>query len=149
MLLKSRFSWHPSFYTLKQEKTCNSAHQHNSLSKDTIDSFLHHREVGRAKDLSARPRKYTFLDTSSECDSSFSVLSAARNSFYCRYGWSHRILLCRCTLKDPGDTKEQWSEHAVWFRTCLYVHHVKGMSFIQKCRGLKAAQEFELCTDLI
>ena len=27
------------------------------LSKDTIDSVLRHREVGRAKDLSAHPRR--------------------------------------------------------------------------------------------
>jgi hypothetical protein len=36
--------------------TCNSAHEQNPLSNDTIDSVLRHREVGRAKDLSATPR---------------------------------------------------------------------------------------------
>ena len=35
------------------EKTCNSAHEQTPLSNDTIDSVLGHREVGRAKDLSA------------------------------------------------------------------------------------------------
>jgi hypothetical protein len=30
------------------------------LSNDTIDSLLRHREVGRAKDLSASPRKRAF-----------------------------------------------------------------------------------------
>jgi hypothetical protein len=39
-----------------EEKTCNSAHEQTPLSNDTIDSVLWHREVGRAKDLSARPR---------------------------------------------------------------------------------------------
>jgi hypothetical protein len=39
-----------------QEKTCNSEHEHTPLSKDTIDSVLGHREVCRAKDLSAPPR---------------------------------------------------------------------------------------------
>ena len=38
-------------------KTCNSAHEQTPLSNDTIDSVLRHREVGRAKDLSAPPRK--------------------------------------------------------------------------------------------
>ena len=33
--------------------TCNSAHEQTPLSNDTIDSVLRHREVGRAKDLSA------------------------------------------------------------------------------------------------
>jgi len=33
-----------------------SAHEQASLSNDTIDSVLRHREVGRAKNLSASPR---------------------------------------------------------------------------------------------
>ena len=49
MLLKSRAS-------PEQEKTCNSAHEQIRLSNDTIDSVLRHREVGRAKYLSAPPR---------------------------------------------------------------------------------------------
>jgi len=32
------------------------AHEQNPLSNDTIDSVLRHREVVRAKDLSAPPR---------------------------------------------------------------------------------------------
>ena len=35
---------------------CNSAHEQTPLSNDTIDSVLRHREVSRAKDLSAPPR---------------------------------------------------------------------------------------------
>ena len=38
-------------------KACNSAHEQTLLSNDTIDSALRHREVGRAKDLSAPPCK--------------------------------------------------------------------------------------------
>ena len=49
MLLKSR----------AQEKTCNSSHVQTPFSNDTIDSVLRHREVGRAKDLSAH--SHTFL----------------------------------------------------------------------------------------
>jgi hypothetical protein len=51
-----RVIWHASFQPLYQEKTCNSAHGHTSLSNDTIDSVLQHRELCRAKDLSASPR---------------------------------------------------------------------------------------------
>jgi len=36
-------------------KTCNSAHEQTPLSNDIVDSVLRHREVGRAKDLSAPP----------------------------------------------------------------------------------------------
>ena len=35
---------------------CNSAHEQNPVSSETIDSVLRHREVGRAKDLLAHPR---------------------------------------------------------------------------------------------
>ena len=42
-------AWHASFLPLWQEKTCNSAHERTCLS-NTIDFFLRHREVGRAKD---------------------------------------------------------------------------------------------------
>ena len=41
-------------------KTCNSAHEQTPLSNDTIDSVLRHRELGRAKDLSA-PRRNTYV----------------------------------------------------------------------------------------
>jgi len=43
--------------TLKKirEQTCNSAHEQAPLSNDTIDSVLRHREVSRAKGLSALP----------------------------------------------------------------------------------------------
>ena len=40
--------------------TCNSAHEQTPLS-DTIDSVLRHREVGRAKDLSALPRISSYI----------------------------------------------------------------------------------------
>jgi hypothetical protein len=39
----ARVAWHAR----------NSAHEQTPLSNDTIDSVLRHREVGRAKDLSA------------------------------------------------------------------------------------------------
>ena len=52
---RARVAWHASFQHLEQQQTCNSAHEQTSLSNDTIDSVLH-REVGRAKDLSAPPR---------------------------------------------------------------------------------------------
>jgi hypothetical protein len=42
--------------SLCNKKTCNSAHEQTPLSYDTIDSVLRHREVGRAKNLSAPPR---------------------------------------------------------------------------------------------
>ena len=48
-------TWNASFQPLKQEKTCNSAHEQTPLSNDTINSVLWQREVGRAKDLSAPP----------------------------------------------------------------------------------------------
>jgi len=55
MLLKSRASPDMLPFSLCS-KTCNSAHEQTPLSNDTIDSVLRHREVGRAKDLSAPPR---------------------------------------------------------------------------------------------
>ena len=54
----ARVAWHAPFEPLQQEKTCNSAHEQAPLSNDTIDSVVWHREVGRAKDLSAAPRIY-------------------------------------------------------------------------------------------
>jgi hypothetical protein len=56
---------------------------------------------------------------------------------------------CGKGLKGWEEKDEPWSEHAVWFPTCLYVIHIKGMKFIQRCRALKAGQEVEVCTDLI
>jgi len=43
-----------------RKKSCNSAHEQTSLSKDTVDSVLRQREVFGAKDLSAPPRMYAF-----------------------------------------------------------------------------------------
>jgi len=40
------------------KKTWNSAQEQTLLSNDTIDSVLRHREVSRAKDLSAPPRNF-------------------------------------------------------------------------------------------
>ena len=54
----ARVAWHASFQPLQQEKTCNSAHEQTPLSNDTIDSVLRHRELGRAKDLTAPPRTF-------------------------------------------------------------------------------------------
>jgi len=60
MLLKSSVSPDMLPFSLcKKEKTCNSAHGHAPLSSDTIDSVLRHRELDRAKDLSAPPRTVT------------------------------------------------------------------------------------------
>ena len=39
--------------SVKKKRTCNSAREQIPLSNDTIYSVLRHREVGRAKDLSA------------------------------------------------------------------------------------------------
>ena len=47
--------------SLLQEKTHNSAHEYTPLSKDTIDSVLRHREVGRSKDLSAPLRSSNMI----------------------------------------------------------------------------------------
>ena len=52
----ARVARHASFQPLQQEKTSNSAHEQAPFSNYTIDSVLRHREVGRAKDLSALPR---------------------------------------------------------------------------------------------
>jgi hypothetical protein len=56
MLLKSRASPTMLLFSLCNEKSCNSAHEQTPLSSDTIDSARRHREVIRAKDLSAPPR---------------------------------------------------------------------------------------------
>ena len=50
-------AWQASFQPLLQENTRNSAHKQTHLSNDTIDSVLWCREVGRAYDLSAPPRR--------------------------------------------------------------------------------------------
>jgi hypothetical protein len=56
----ARVALHASFQPMKQEKTCNSAHEQTPLSDNTIDSVLH-QEVGQAKDLSAPPRMTFWL----------------------------------------------------------------------------------------
>ena len=57
MLLKSHASPDMlSFSICNKEKTSNFAHEQTPLFKDTTDSVLRHREVCRAKDLSAPPR---------------------------------------------------------------------------------------------
>jgi hypothetical protein len=50
-------TWHAFFQPLKQEKTCNSAHEQTPLPNDAVDSVLGHWEVGQPKDLSAPRRK--------------------------------------------------------------------------------------------
>jgi len=52
----ARVPWHASFHSLSQENIYSSTHEQTPLFNDTIDSILRHREVGRAKDLSAPPR---------------------------------------------------------------------------------------------
>jgi hypothetical protein len=49
----ARVVLHASSQPLKQEKTCNSAHEHTPHSNNIIDSILLHGEVVRAKDVSA------------------------------------------------------------------------------------------------
>jgi hypothetical protein len=56
-------AWHASFLSLQQKKTFNSAHEKTPLYDDTIDSVLRHREVGRAKDLSAPFRMVSYWQT--------------------------------------------------------------------------------------
>ena len=56
--LGSRCCWNRTrhltyFLSISVTRKDNSAHEQTPLSKDTIDSVLRHREVGRAKDLSA------------------------------------------------------------------------------------------------
>ena len=57
MLLKSRASLHMLPFNLCN----NSAHERAPLSNDTIDSFLRHRKIGRAKDLSSPFRMHYLL----------------------------------------------------------------------------------------
>ena len=56
MLLKSRALRDILPFSLFKKKTCNSPHEETPLSKYIIDSVLRHREVGRAKDISAQLR---------------------------------------------------------------------------------------------
>ena len=84
MLLKSRAS--PDvlpFVLCNKKKTCNSAREQTPLS-DTIDSVLQHRDLGRAKDLSAPPRVFQIYEKDMEIP------------FHC-HGLD-RILCCLCTL---------------------------------------------------
>ena len=64
MLLKSRASPDMLPFSLCNKKRLfNSTHEQTPLSNDTIDSILRHREVGRAEDLSAPPRKFVYART--------------------------------------------------------------------------------------
>jgi len=57
MLLKSRTSPYTLPFNLCNKQRLEIRHMNRPLlSNDTIDSVLRHREVGRAKDLSAPPR---------------------------------------------------------------------------------------------
>jgi len=56
MLLKSRASPDMFLSVSVTRKDFYWAHEQTALSNDTIDSVLRHREVGRAKDVSAPPR---------------------------------------------------------------------------------------------
>jgi len=56
----TRIAWHATFQYLLQEKICNPAHEQTPLSNYTIDSVIWHREIGRAKDLSAHSRNFFF-----------------------------------------------------------------------------------------
>jgi len=58
MLLKSRVSPDMLHFSLCNKKTCYSAHEQTPLSNDTIVPVPRHREVGRAKDLSASPPNF-------------------------------------------------------------------------------------------
>jgi len=67
MLLKSRASPDMFPFSLCNKKTCGSAHEQTPLSNDTIDSVVQHREVGRAKGLSAPPRMYVYRVSQNLC----------------------------------------------------------------------------------
>ena len=56
-MLKSRASPDMLPFTLCNKKRLAIRHMNRPLFNDTIDSVLRHREVGRAKDLSAPSRK--------------------------------------------------------------------------------------------
>jgi len=58
MLLKSSASPDMLPFSPCNKKRLATAHEQIPLSNDTIESVLRHREVGRAKDLSAPPRKW-------------------------------------------------------------------------------------------
>ena len=62
MLLKSRASPDMLPFSLCNKRLAVLAHEQIPLSNDTIDSVLRHREVGRAKDLSAPRRIYFYLN---------------------------------------------------------------------------------------
>ena len=66
---------HASFQPLLQGKTCNSAHEQTSLSNDTIDSALRHREVSRSKYLSA-------------------LLRIARSTYILDHWWHIELSVC-------------------------------------------------------
>jgi len=67
MLLKSRASPDMLPLSLCKKKTCNSVHEQTPLSNNTTNFFLRHREVVRAKDLLAAPRK---------CDNDFKIFTS-------------------------------------------------------------------------
>ena len=62
MLLKSRASPDMLPFSLCNKKRHVIRHMKTLLSNDTIDSVLRHREVGRAKDLSAPPRMFCMVN---------------------------------------------------------------------------------------
>ena len=61
MLLISRASPDVLPFSLCNKKRLAIRHMNRPLSNDTIDSVLRHREVGRAKELSAPPRRVSNL----------------------------------------------------------------------------------------
>ena len=69
MMLKSRQSPDMLSFSLCNKKRLavrhinrrNSTHEQTPLSNDTIHSVLRHREVGRAKDVSAPPRNFVLF----------------------------------------------------------------------------------------
>jgi len=62
MLLKSRASPDMLPFSLcKKKRLAIRQIEQTTISNDTIDSVLRHREVGRAKDLSAPPRVFVCM----------------------------------------------------------------------------------------
>ena len=96
MLLKSRPSLDMLPFSVCNKKKLAIRHTNRPpLSNDTIDSVLRHREVGRAKDLSAPPRNCKYSSAGRETSNKHSVNPQATGlNFTC-----HLIILKALALK--------------------------------------------------
>jgi len=80
-----------------------SAHEQTPLSKDTIDSVVRHREVGRAKDLSAPPRRRSHLSLCSLSRTTYQTYMHTRNLLLDAYACNEicyvsSVIVCASTL---------------------------------------------------